>query len=313
MFLQKIERMSKDMSLAMSDLNEVARESLLYGMKLTRTPGPLKKALKRVNGDSTVATDMWRGNAYLLLTLPNVLIDRKLKIPNLEDLLFARKILTTEHYEILELRLRNVPTMSREEILSLVTKEIKQNSWRGRFLPQFDSMYGGQKDVEQDITAISLAIINQEFNNFNSHAPEDIKKYIGYCISKKSATHISAQAPRMTKIRVEDQDELEHVLDTKKQETEDPSINPIENFEFKRDIERLLPKPHRDAVFLILGLEDAKLSSHFASFLERYGKRKDQLTRFQLHRFISKYLNVDVIEMLRTNKELCGYLNRQCG
>lgn len=309
MFMNKIRKMSQDLSLAMSTLDKVARESLLYGMKLTRTPGPLKTELKAVNADSTIATDTWRGNAYLLLTLPKVLTDRKRKIPCLEDLIYVRTVLTAEHYEILHKRVQNVPTMTTEEIFNMMTREIRQNSWKGRFLPQFDSMFGTLKDVEQDVMAITLSIINQEFNNFNSHAPEDIKKYVGYCIGKKSATHITAHAPRMKKVIVEDQDELEHVMDMN-QGDDDTSQDPIHNFEFKRDIERLLPKPQRDAVFLILGMEDAKLSKHFGNFLERHGKKKDDLSPFQLRNYVSKYLDVDIVQILRENKDLCGYLNR---
>jgi hypothetical protein len=309
MFMDKIQKMSEELGKTVQELQDVARESLLYGMKLNRTPSNLKRALKKVNYDSKLATQMWRGNAYLLLTFPKILTDRKAKIVNLQDYLFARQILKDEHYTELKKRIDNIPTdISIPQILQSVIPAIRYQTRRGRFLPQFDSMHADMKDIQQDISEIAIAIVNFQFTNFKTHASEDINKYISYCIGHKSKTYFRSKAPKAITIKLDDQQEFDKIMDQ-----EPTDFDPLHTIEFKEDMAGMLPRAQYEAVMLFLDMADQELHKRFDVFLARYGKTKESLTQPLLKKYIEKFLNVNVFSTLQKNKKLLCYLTNYSG
>lgn len=305
MFIHKIEKIAAELGKSVTELGEVAHEALLYGMNLTKTPGALKRAMKRIKDDSTQATTRWSGNAYLLLELPKALVDRRRKIPNLQDFLFARKVLKREHYKELRTRVRNIPGgITVEQIMREIMPEVRKQARKGRFLTQFDRMNGNIHDIEQDLTGKTLVVVNKEFMNFNTHATEDIAKYISFCLNGKSKTYLRSRAPRMTMVRVEDHQDMERIIDC----NADVEQDPIHNIEFKRDIQNFLSEPQQEAVLLFLGMADQELQGRFDRFLAQSQKTAKDLSQAHLKRYISGFLGVDIFSLLQQNEELREYL-----
>lgn len=304
MFISKIEKIAADLGKNFSDLQDVAREALLYGMNLVKTPGALKKAMKRIGDDSKEATTRWSGNAYLLVELPMALVQKRHKISDLEDFKFARAVLERAHYKELRQRVRNIPDITIEQIMHELMPEVRKRARSGRFLTQFDRMHGNIHDIEQDITDKTLVVINKEFMKFNSHATEDISKYISYCLGRKSKTYLRSKKPRMTMVRVEDHQDMERLMDDQAEIERDP----IHDLEFKRDIRNFLSEPQRDAVLLFLGMAESELKDRFENFLTGHGKKTADLSQAHLKRYIALFLGIDVFALLQQNQELKEYL-----
>lgn len=318
MFLNKIRKMAKELGKDVAELTGVARECLLYGMNITRTPGALKREIKKLGTGKCSAdlqeysksvTKEWSGNAYLRMVLPRLLTNRKEKIPDLEDFLFVRQFLTQKHYDELMKQVQNLPELSVDQIIHNILPDVKKVAWKGRFLPQCDQKHGSLKDVEQDLVSRAMIIVNKEFMNFNTTNPDDIYKYVSYCMTRKAKTHFKSEAPRMSLLKVETPQELEQiqsqsVLPLSETNPEDA----LTSIEFRQDIEKLLPKKQRDAVFLLLDMAEPPLSKKFESFLSRKGKDKSTLTPVQLKKYIASFLDVDVFETLQNSEQFRQYL-----
>lgn len=304
MFIHKIKKIAQEMERDFAELEEFAREALLYGMNLTRNPGALKRAMKRIDGDSTQATTQWSGNAYLLHVLPQALTNKRCKVVNLEDYAFARKCLRAEDYETLRKRLENTPGFSVHDIVGMLKSEIKQQASGSRFLIQFDQMYESRNDIEHDITDKALTVINKEFTNFNSHNEEDIKKYISCCLSRKAKTYVRSKAPRMKMVRTQDHQDLERIMDENCEIEQDP----IRNLEFKKDIGNFLSETQQQAILIFLGMAEEPLRKSFDQFLSQYNKTTAHLSQAHLKNYITLFLGVDVFAGLKANAELKQYL-----
>ena len=303
MFLEKIKKLGEEWGVHFSSMEAVAKESLLYGMRLIKTPGRLKKELKKVGIDSTLATPMWSGNAYLLITLPKVLFNRNIPIPSVADLLFAQKVLNEEQLFILKNRYENIPSISTGDILTNATSYVRKQSKKGRFLPFFDSMYESTKDVEQDLLEETLKVINKELTNFRTHRPEDMNKYISNCLGKKAKTYFKSRSPRMFKAEIETPEELEKIVEKSQ------SIEPVhQTLEIRQDLQKMLPKEHYKAISLLMGFASEQEQKEFDVFLANQGKRVEMLTPRKLKTHIEKHIGKEIFTSLKEHKDLIKYL-----
>ena len=307
MFLKKIKRLGDEWGVAFCDLEGVARESLRYGMRLTRTPGQLKRELKAVGIDSTLATPMWSGNAYLLIQVPRALFTRKKAAAiDPEDMRFIRRVLTPEDRKILRERFRNLPDFTSCEILGHTVSYVRNQSRRGRFLPFFDSMYESTDDVEHDLIEETLKIINKEMTNFRTHEPEDIKKYIQNCMGKKAKTYFRSRSPKMFKSRIETPEDFDRIVETHRAEEFTP--NDYESHEVAHDLSKLLPRAHYRAISLLMGFASEAEQQQFDEFLQRTGQNPLELTPKKLKVQIERHLGCEVFDALRQHPDLVKYL-----
>ena len=308
MLMEKVRKLAVEWGKTPNALNAVARESLLYGMRIETKPGRLKQELRKVGIDSKIATPLWSGDYYLLLGLPQVLIDPKAKIPCLEDYQFAKSVLRPDEIAALRERFKNVPQVSREEIFKKLLPVIKNKSYRGRFLPQFDQMHEKRGDVLHDLICEALAIMNKEWTEFrNPKRSEEIIQYLSFCVSSKTNTYLKAAAPKMKKARVEDAGELEALIN--QQRSDDLEINDSENTsQLKEDLKRLLPTPAYNAVALLLNFADPDLERGFEQSLVEHGLKRQKLPPMKLKNMIERHLKIKVFEDLKNSKELGKYL-----
>jgi hypothetical protein len=305
MFLQKINQLATDWGKSNGELHDVARESLLYGMRLTRYPSMLKRELRRVRIDSLIAKPLWSGNAYLLLELPEVLTNKRKKIPCLADFHFARKNLSKKQLVELKKQVKMKCSIPREELFRELMVNIKNLSWRGRFLPQHDGMYENLKDIESDLAIRAMEIINREFSNFRNQNREQIVAYLGYCLKSKYDTFLKQESPKMLKARIEPEDFDRIVHD--KLAGEESNMEHVD-LDFKEDLKKMLqPKIYR-GVAILLGFEDIIDQRGFAKYLKDKSLELRNLNQSQFKSHIEKYLGVPVFEKAMQNDKLKQFL-----
>jgi len=299
MFLQKIEKLAQDWSVEVAALEAVARESMLYGMRLTRHPSALKRELKKVKIDSKLARPLWSGNAYLLITFPEVLCNKKKKIPCLEDFLFARRVLSKEQRALLQERLDQYCKIPREELLVAMVRSAKKEAYHGRFIPQFDQMNESLKDVEQDLIVRALEILNKEMTNFKTESREGIDIYLSYCLGKKAATYLSENSPKGIKARIEPED-FDRVIHQGQVQALDREggvpLCPFLEADFKKDLHSVLPEKIYRGVALLMNFADVKDTHHFEKFLLEKNIKAQWLTQAQMKKHIEKFLGYPVFE-----------------
>lgn len=311
MFLQKIHRLASDWDRSPQVLDAVARESLLYGMRLVRHPSALKKELKKVKICSRIAKPLWSGNAYLLHTLPEVMCNKKQKIPCLEDFLFARKVLSREHLKELRIRRKNRCKIPRQELFDGVLTNIKRGAWKGRFLPKFDAMYENLSDVEQDLVVRALEVMNKEVTNFKTKSKEEVVNYLGYCVNKKVATYLKQAAPKAIKARVEAED-FDRVVHQAR--AEENSHSQLEEAEFRNDLKKVVPPKVYRGIALLMQFADAADTRQFKNYLKERSLNRSTLTHVQLKAHIEKYLECSIFNKAMENQALREFLmNRQGG
>jgi len=307
MLLEKIRRLALEWGKTPQALEAVARESLLYGMRIETKPKNLKLELKRVGIDSKLATPLWSGDYYLLLVLPQVLINKKIKIPCLEDLQFAKRILKRAHLSALKQRFKNLPSTTREEVFKKILPIIKKESYRGRYLTQFDYMYEKKEDIQQDIICKALTILNKEWTHFNTSDPDKITNYLSYCIARKTNTYLASTSPKMRRAHVEDEEDLEilvnHHLDKDFESDDIKSTHQLRN-----DLSRMLPPRTFKAVSLLLGFADPKHETKFEKSLRARGLRRQQLSCSKLKLLIERHLGIEVFSDLKQSLDLRQYL-----
>ena len=303
MFLEKCRAVSED-RLGREDFLELAREALLYGMRLERHPGRLKGVLKRNGFDSTTATSTWTGTYYLMQTLPQVLRDRKRKIPCLADFRFCLLVLSPEHKVALAARVDNLPTLTPSELLADLMPQIKSRAYRGRFLSMFDSMYD-RRDVEQDLVSKALTIMNREWGNLRSHAPEDIFKYIGFCFDQKTKTYLTHSAPRAFREDMEDQAEMDRTVE--QSGLNDPEVRQWTAVE-RDDLENILTPQQNRAVLLLTGEASAAEVARFKQFIESQGVDFTSLRGRGLEQQIEKFCGRPVWDELKRSTKFEEYL-----
>jgi len=306
MFLQKIRGLAKDWNKDVQDLDAVAKESLLYGMRLHRTPSRLKKELRRVGIHTLLARPLWAGNAYLLITLPEVIHDRKRKIPNLEDLLYARSVLEEKHCGILSERVEKKCQISTEELLRRLKPAIRLHARKGRFLVQFDQMHGTLHDIEQDITSLALEVINREISNFRTQNIDEIIPYLAYCVGKKAKTYLRKEAPKQKKVQTEAShfDYLVH----KNRDEEENSTTGFEEVDFREDLRRILSSEVYAGISLLMNFADEEIRQQFRSFLKAKQIKLEWLTNSQLKLHIERFLGCRVFEKAKANQEFRNFL-----
>jgi hypothetical protein len=309
MFMERIRRLAIEWGKAPHQMECVAKESLLYGMRLIKRPKQLKDRLKALGVDSKLATPLWSGNFYLLQVLPQVMCDPRKKIPCLEDYLFARKILKTADLKILQERLANLPSLSRDEIVGQLFKgAIKRQSYRGRFLPEFDRMHEHRIDIQQDLTCEALAILNKEWTNFKTTDPEEIANYLSYCVKQKTNTYLDNRSPRMLRSKIDDEEALEKVVH------QSYASNALEidadqtTVVLREDLRKMLSPVAFQGVALLLNFAEEPHEIQFRQFLERKGMKRDGLSYAKLKTHIERHLGAKVFREMKSSKLLVNYL-----
>jgi hypothetical protein len=310
MFMERIRQLAVEWGKSPEDLNQVARESLLYGMRLNTKPTQLKKELKRVGIDSTIATPRWSGTYYLLICLPQVLTDRKKKIPSLEDYLFAKTVLAPDQLDQLTQNLKKIPDVSRHEIVAgLMKKTIKFESRRGRFLPRFDRMYENDKDVKQDLLCEALAIMNKEWCNFQR--PDDaqeIHNYISHCVKGKTATYLKSCSPRMKRAKLDEPGALENIIDKQSIQERNLFDADEQSTVLKEDLRSMLPYDSFQAVALLMNFAEDAEEQRFQSFLRSKGHSRIGLSYTRLKMYIERYMGTSIFLEIRKSEKLESYL-----
>ena len=313
MFLEKIEQLARDWGKSMSDMEKIAQASLRYGMRLDRHPGRLKRELKKIQIDSTIATPLWSGNAYMLITMPEVLVNKKKKIPCLADFLFAKKALKKEDYKELRVKIKNIPKdTNTHDILIKMMPAIKRQAYcKGRFLPQFDRMYGGLEDIQQDLAIEALSVINKQITNLKSHEMDDIMKYMGYCFKKKSDTYIRANAPKVRRVQIEEEKHFEDLIQEHKV-SEGEDYESEQEFGFKEvahDLKSILGKESYLAVALLMNFATKQEAEPFDSYLAGLGLDRKEMTNTETKKQIERFLKKpDLFSQLQSSKVLIKYL-----
>lgn len=308
MFLQKIDKLASDWGYSRNEIEQVAKESLLYGMRIVRHPSALKRELRRVKIDSLIAKPLWSGNAYLLMELPEVMTNKKKKIPCLEDFHFARTILTKKHLTDLKKQVRHRCNIPREELIKELIPQIQRLSWKGRFLPKHDGMYENLKDVQGELVLRCMEVINKEMSNFKSNDKEEILTYLSYCISRKSDTFLKKSTPKAFRVKTED-NELDEMFQQSKVEEDSPdNFNTVD---FKHDLKKVLaPKVYR-GVALLMEFADAADQRGFNTYLIGKNVQASQLNQTQLKSHIERYLGVSVFNKAYENKEFKEFLKNR--
>lgn len=313
MFLTKIQKLSEDFSMTLVEEKKnavitLAREAMLYGMKLERKPIKLKRQLKKCGLDPATATQHWSGNHHLLVNLPNELSHSKRKILNLEDFLFARRALTPEWRKELRKRVENTPTIDREAILKKLIPQVKKRVHKGRFLGRFDPMYqaGHNGDIEQDLMVEVVAILNREWHNFNTTNEDDIVKYIGYCFERKGDTYLRSRAPKSFRMDYEDQNHFEKTIEQTHQELD--GTDATNEGILAGDLKNILPEHLFKAVSLLMGFASTGLENQFNEFLVSRGKTRRGLTPTQFKIAIEDFCGRSVFSEMKTYPELISYL-----
>lgn len=309
MFLQKLSKLATDWGKQPSDMEAIARESLLYGMRIQRTPGRLKMALKQQKIDSKLATPMWSGNAYLLLTLPKVLVDKKRKIPCLEDYLYARTILKKQDMKDFRRKVKALPDMERDEILKRMLPQIRRRSRAARFIPMFDPATE-MRDIEHDLIAEMLKVINKEMTNLRSKDIKSIETYFGYCFDSKLDTYLKSNTPDARRAYTEDEQALDRLLESARQ-------NEVEQYELTDrmtidDLKELLTWEQFEAVGLLLSVPGTESSGEFNQYLAKQSLDPETLSTGKLKYHIQRFLQApEVFQELKEHPELQEYLRGQ--
>lgn len=306
MFLHKIEKLATDWSKQQPEMESVARESLLYGMRLVRHPSALKKELKKANISSLLAKPLWSGNAYLLHVLPEVLCDRKKKIPCLPDLLFARKVLSEAHLkELRECRKKRckIPT---DELFETMLPKIKQQTWRGRFIPQFDAMNENLKDIEHDLIVEALVVMNKEMSNFRTDNKEEIANYLSFCLKSKSDTYLKRHKPKAIKARIEAED-FERIVHQERMQDSIADVD-FSQVELQQDLKKVLDRTSYRAISLLMQFADDDDRRGFARYLKGRNIKDEWTTQAQLKTHIEKYLGKTVFSDITHNPFLKKFL-----
>lgn len=307
MFLEKIRKIGEDWGKSSEEMQDVARESLLYGMRITRTPGGLKRELKKVKIDSTIARPLWSGNSYLLLTLPVVLTNKYKKIPNLEDFLFARKVLGKKTIRELRAKVKNLPEVTAQELFTRLAPGIKKRAWRGSFIPRFDSMHGTIQDVEHDLMKVAIEIMNKEMMNFkNPKNLEEIETYLSYCFDRKLDTYLKQHTPRMLKARIENTKVFDRIVENKR--AEEIFDLATEDCEFRQDLRKVLSRNGYRAVSLLMNFADEADEKNFQDFIATIGYDRDTLPGKKLKATIEKHIGYEVFDAVKHSPKLKEYL-----
>lgn len=301
MFLQKIDKLASDWNLYPTAMDGVARESLLYGMRLTRHPSALKRELKKVNISSLLAKPLWSGNAYLLHVMPEVLCNKKKKIPCLDDFHFVKKTLTRKHLQEIKRRQKNRCKIAPHELFLDLVPKLKKKAWQGRFIPRFDAMNESLKDIEQDLAVRALEVVNKEVTNFKTSEHEKIHAYLSYCVNKKADTYLKERTPKRIKARIEPEDFDRIVHQARQEEFGDLDFSEVE---FRTDLKSSLPLKVYKGVSLLMNFADAADSRRFDRYLRERHIRPEWLTQTQLKHHIEKFLEAPVFD----NEQLKQFL-----
>jgi hypothetical protein len=310
MFLSKIRKLGLEWGLGLADLTGVSRESLRYGMRLVKTPGLLKKELKLVGIDSTLATPLWSGNFYLLLTLPSMMVGEMSVLPEYqEDFEFAQSVLRKEDFSVLRERIDRLPTATRDQIFQNLLPRIRRKRKKGNFLPYFDRAKEAG-DVEQDLIEESLKILNKEMTNFRTDDLERNVNYLDSCLSNKTNTYLKRNTPTMTKVMLENEADLNRFLD--ENNAEDPDQFRIEDsrvIEFTKDLKKVLNSNQYQAVSLLIGVAQPSELDRFDDFLKASGLDRHSLSPTRLKIQIEQFVgDREVFSRIKEHKELQIYL-----
>jgi len=308
MFMKRIRQLAIEWGKAPHEMECVARESLLYGMRLVTRPTRLKSELKKIGIDSKLATPLWSGNFYLLQILPTVLLDKKKKIPSLEDFQFARKVLKKFDLKLLEARVKNLSGLCRDEMLAKLLKTATlQQSYRGRFLPKFDRMHEHKHDIQHDLACETLAIINKEWTNFKTNDPNEIQGYLSYCLKNKANTYLENRAPKLHRAEMEDDEALDRAAHQR--QSLDCNLDLDHSTVILRtDLQKILSPQAYRGISLLLNFARKPDEHEFLQFLQAKGLKRDGLSYSKLKVHIERHLGVKVFQEMKTTPQLVEYL-----
>lgn len=351
MFLDNIKNLAKTWNVKSTEkLRPIANEAMLYGMKLTNSPNTLKRLLNGLNVydlDTTIATKTFKGNAYLLHKLPLCLVDKKAKIPNLHDYLYARNLLSPVQMEQLKLRVSKLKQVDLHSLYNgNVQNLINVYSKKGAFFSKLDSMYEQNKDFNQSVAAEALILLNTEFDKLNSYDEETVGRYFNTCLGRKSKTLISngvtksfttqketvvETIPALKVIKGGKEEfipEIERKVETKRTvsifqsfEEEDVAENVsfnseagkeiyeenFESFELKHDLEKILPPDLFNGVALYCGFASLEVNQDFENFLTSKGVKTKDLSDSKRRKYIELFVKAPVFTRLKQHPKVLQY------
>lgn len=208
-FLNKIKDMANTWNVPYENLHNLAKESLLYGMKLNSSPNQLKKEMRKQQVDSKLATELFKGTSYLLHDIPKVLIKKKEKIINLNDFLFAKSVLDGDQIELLKQRVQKLDQIDIHALYDTNLQNVINNhTKRGSFFSKYDSMYEKSMDFKQTLAAEAIQILNLEIDKLTAFDSDTVGKYVNKCLGNKAKTKIRKLVPKSFKITKEVREEI---------------------------------------------------------------------------------------------------------
>jgi len=312
LFLRKLEALASEWGKKSEEMEEIRKESLLYGMRLKTTPTGLKNALRKGKLDTKVATPLWSGNAYLLLSLPKVLTNPKSKIPCLEDFIYAKSVLEAQQIGTLKKKIDNIPPeVDRDQFLKKMMPFMKRKAYRARFLSMLDPSIE-KDDIQQDMMIEMLRIFNKEITNLNTHKSEGIEKYFINCFSQKVKTYLGKTKPKQFRMMVETEIELECLLESGHQKEEATWLDKFYDPLVQQDLRGMLTWEQMEALYLLIGLPDAEHTARFEEFLRRQGLKREELSLGKLKHAIQKFLEApDVFDEILEHRGLKNYFQER--
>lgn len=290
MFLRKLDALAQEWGKKSDEMDEIRKESLLYGMRLKTTPTGLKNALRKRKLDTKVATPLWSGNAYLLLSLPEVLTNPKTKIPCLEDFLYAKQVLELSQIGTLRKKIDNIPKwVDREKFFKRIEPKLKSKAHRARFIAMRDPGMG-KDDIQQDLAIEMLKIYNKEITNLHTQDEADMEKYFFNCFHKKAKTYIGKKKPKQFRVTVDTNAELENLFESGTKE-ERSWLDRFNDPLVQKDLKDMLTWEQAEALYLMMGLPGADLVLEFNRFLKEQSVERDGIPLGRLKLSIQKFLD----------------------
>lgn len=184
--------------------------------------------------------------------------------------------------------------------------KIKHQTWRGRFIPQFDAMNENLKDIEHDLIVESLVILNKEMSNFRSNDKEEISNYLSYCLKSKADTYLKQHKPKAIKARIEPED-FERVVHNDRMQDSMADVD-FSEVEFRQDLQKFLaPKVYR-GISLLMQFASPEDMRGFDRYLVTRNIKSEWITQTQLKHHIEKYVGCSVFSEVAENPMLKNFL-----
>lgn len=312
MFLKKIQSLAVEWNISIQSLQELAEESLRYGMRLNRDPKKLKRIFKKMGQDDLLAVKLWAGNYYLLIHLPSALQGHKIDAVAPEDLEYAKTVLTPEELAIV--RGYNIKPL---QLLSSM-KEIKSvydvARYNGRFLSTLDPMRENTKnsnDLIQDLMVDTLVVANRTMSDWTLSSDKALIPFLAKSIRNKAKSALKRSSPKLQRLFFQETDALQKFLEQRR--PSDPSEALIdfspEEASVKVDLEKILGPLSYRGLLLIMDKATPEEAQAFEQHLVDQGVSRDVLPLQRLKDEIERYLGYKVFHKMRKNESLHEYLS----